>query len=65
MHQYFQADIQRCDLEFEPWASPVEKLTLHWDGNNNWINPKLNSTLNMHTLHAIFEENEPNIYSNG
>ena len=30
-----------------------------------WINPKLNSTLNKHTLHATFLENEPNVYGAG
>ena len=52
-------------MEFESWGTTFNKMDLHWNRDICWINPKLNTTMNKHTVNALFVENEPNVYGKG
>ena len=60
-----KVDVQHCNLAFESWSTPLGKMKLHWNKTLNWINPKIDTTLNKHTVNFEFLENEPTLYGDG
>ena len=60
-----QVDVQQCDLRIESWGTTADKMQIQWDKRVCWVNPKLNNTLNKHTVNARFFENKAKLSGDG
>ena len=61
----YKVDVQHCTVGFESWSYRSTHMALKWNKKRIWINPKINHTLNGHTMDHIVMDSEIAVYAGG